>query len=338
MPTAPVTPSLAEELEQGSDVRETWRTRPKRKGLREYLAWLLLLLQRLGRENLSWLASLSIHAVVLLAVSFLVLHAQRESTTVEVDSTLGIPLAEIAFDGLPGVDPKEMGGGGTPFESPLEGPLTAQDASQTPSAIGVALRAPLGEPGGGGDGGDGGGRGGGIGTGVGPGFGAGFFGTKAAAKSLVYVVDMSGSMTGARFERAKKELVKSINQLNAEQKFYVYFFNDRTFPLFDPKPAAGLIPASNSNKERAVRWIKSRQAESTTNPNYALRQALEMRPEVIFLLTDGELDEPDIVRQMIRQNNKSGVVIHTIAFENEDGGVTLEAIATENNGIYRFVK
>ncbi len=189
-----------------------------------------------------------------------------------------------------------------------------------------------------GDGGSGGGSGGGTGIGHGPGLGAGFFGTKGVGKSFIYVVDMSGSMYGDRFSRAKSELVKSINKLSAEQKFYVFFFNDRTFPLFEPKPAKGMIPATKSNKERASRWIGLRRAESTTNPNYALLQALEMKPEVIFLLTDGELDEPDLVRQMIRKNNKSNVVIHTIAFENPEGGKTLEAIAEENNGVYRFVK
>jgi hypothetical protein len=32
------------------------------------------------------------------------------------------------------------------------------------------------------------------------------------------------------------------------------------------------------------------------------------------------------------------VVIHTIAFENEEASVTLEAIAKENKGTFRFVK
>src|SRR5258708_8290597 len=105
----------------------------------------------------------------------------------------------------------------------------------------------------------------------------------------------------------KRELVKSIIKLNAEQKYCVFYINDRTFPLFDPKPAKGMIPATKGNKERASRWIGLRRAESTTNPNYALQQALEMRPEVIFLLTDGQLDEPEAVRQMIRNSNKSNV-------------------------------
>jgi hypothetical protein len=276
-------------------------------------------------------------AQVLLCVAGFALHHTRAVEGVGIESAIFDGLAEQAFDNVLGDDSLTMGGGGTPFEtSSAQAAEMAQQASEL-SELGEFARMGMAGSNSG-DGGSGGGSGGGTGIGQGPGIGAGFFGTKGAGKSFVYVVDMSGSMYGDRFTRAKAELVKSINKLNAEQKFYVFFFNDRTFPLFEPRPAKGMVPANKSNKERASRWIGLRRAESTTNPNYALQQALEMKPEVIFLLTDGELDEPEAVRQMIRRYNKSNVVIHTIAFENEEGGLTLKAIAEENNGVYRFVK
>ncbi|MBI3864398.1 MAG: VWA domain-containing protein [Planctomycetia bacterium] len=313
-----------------------WETRPRSKGLRAQFAWLWLVIRQLCIRNVSWLLSAGIHLVVLLSIAGFAWHAGHGNQAISVDSTLGETLAETAFENV-GVDAIEMGGGGDPLDSVAEEARSAQDAALAASFRDFP-RIDGDNLGGKGSGGEGGGAGGGTGTGIGPGIGAGFFGTKGAGKSFVYVVDMSGSMHGLRFERAKKELVRSINKLGPEQKFYVYFFNDRTYPLFDPKPANGMIPGNPSNKQRATRWINTRQAESTTNPNYALQQALEMKPEVIFLLTDGELDEPEEVRHMIRRFNKTNVVIHTIAFENEDGGTTLEAIANENNGVYRFVK
>jgi hypothetical protein len=337
MPPATIEQNLARETTLWASAAAVWETRPRSKGLRAQLLWLLLVIKELCQRNVSWLLSVGIHAIILLSVGGFAWHARNETTTIQVDSALGETLAETAFDNVTGTDTLDMGGGGTPFESVADDAQSAQEATQG-SSFRDFPRMGVGAAGSGGDGGEGGGSGGGTGTGVGPGIGAGFFGTKGAGKSFVYVVDMSGSMHGARFERAKKELNRSINKLGPEQKFYVYFFNDRTFPLFDPKPATGMIPATPSNKQRAVRWVNTRQAESTTNPNYALQQALEMKPEVIFLLTDGELDDPDAVRQMIRRYNKGNVVIHTIAFENEDGGLTLEAIANENNGVYRFVK
>jgi len=311
-------------------------SRPKSRGLRAQFVWALLVFKLLCQQRVDWLLSAGIHLAILLGVAGFALHSHHGVSAVGIESA-NIGLAEQGFDNVLGDDSPTMGGGGTPFEtsSTLAADM-AQQASEL-SELGEFAKMAMGGSGSGG-GGSGGGTGGGSGTGHGPGIGAGFFGTKGAGKSFIYVVDMSGSMYGDRFSRAKAELVKSINKLTPEQKFYVFFFNDRTFPLFEPKPAKGMIPASKSNKERASRWIGLRRAESTTNPNYALQQALEMKPEVIFLLTDGELDEPEAVRQMIRNNNKSNVVIHTIAFENEEGGLTLEAIAKENNGIYRFVK
>jgi hypothetical protein len=336
MPPAIVHQSLARETTLWESATAIWETRPQSKGLRAQLAWLLLVIKQLCIRNVSWLLSTGIHAVVLLSIGGFAWHSQG-STTIQVESVLGETLGETAFENVLGIDSIEMGGGGKPLESVAEDAMSAQQAAE-PVSFRDFPRMGVSTIGGGGEGGEGGGSGGGTGTGVGPGLGAGFFGTKGAGKSFVYVVDMSGSMHGQRFDRAKRELIRSIDKLGPEQKFYVYFFNDRTFPLFDPKPAHGMIPASLSNKQRAKRWINTRQAESTTNPNYALQQALEMRPEVIFLLTDGELDDPDAVRQMIRRFNKSNVIIHTIAFENEDGGTTLESIANENNGVYRFVK
>ncbi len=311
-----------------------WESRPRRRGLRAQVVWAFLVIKLLCQQRVDWLLSAGIHLALLLGVAGFAFHSHRNLEAVGIESA-NIGLAEQGFDNVLGGD--TMGGGGTPFQTSSNlAEEMAQQASQF-SELGEFVKMGGGSSNSG-DGGSGGGTGGGSGIGHGPGLGAGFFGTKGAGKSFIYIVDMSGSMYGDRFSRAKAELIKSIEKLSNEQKFYVFFFNDKTYPLFDPKPAKGMIPATKSNKERAERWIRLRRAESTTNPNYALQQALEMKPEVIFLLTDGELDEPEAVRQMIRRSNKSNVVIHTIAFENEEGGLTLESIAKENNGVYRFVK
>jgi hypothetical protein len=311
-----------------------WNTLPSARDSSSTLAWAWAVIKVLCRQNVDWIVSAGVHALVLLCIAGIALHQAQKVEGIGIEGA-NVRLAEQAFENVLGKDTLDMGGGGKPFESALQAAEVGQQADL--DAMSEFLKIGMGAAGSG-DGGSGGGSGGGTGTGTGPGIGAGFFGTTGAGKSFVYVVDMSGSMTGRRFDRARVELKKSINKLSPEQKFYIFFFNDRTFPLFDPKPAKGMIPANSTNKERASRWIALRHPESTTNPNYALQQALEMEPEVIFFLTDGELDDPDAVRYMIRKYNKTKVVIHTIAFENEDGGQTLEAIAQENDGIYRFVK
>lgn len=318
-----------------------WEARPQRGGLRAQFLWLLLIAKVICLQNVNWILSAGIHAALTLCIAGVALNHHHKNAGVGIESGIFEGQGEQGFENVLGDDSLTMAGGGQPVDNANTALQAAELAQESRELAGLAEMARMGmAAGGGGDGGDGGGSGGGSGGGRGPGIGlgAGFFGSKGAGKSFVYVVDCSGSMYGQRFKRAKDELVKSVNRLTPEQKFYVYFFNDRTFPLYDPKPAKGMQVANKTNKQRASAWIRSREPESTTNPNLALQQALEMKPEVIFLLTDGELDDPLEVRQMIKKFNKSSVVIHTIAFENEEGAMTLEAIAKENNGTFRFVR
>lgn len=165
--------------------------------------------------------------------------------------------------------------------------------------------------------------------------GTGFFGTAAAGNSFVYVVDMSQSMEGNRFVRARAELKRSIGKLKPQQKFYVIFFNDQAFPMFFPRPARGLVEATGSQRSKAARWINNQRPFSITNPEPALQMAIEMKPDVIFFLTDGDI--PIEVRENTLKANKERIVIHTIAFESEAGRLLLEQMAKENGGTYRFV-
>jgi hypothetical protein len=314
--------------------------RPRSEGLRAQFLWLLLIVKMFCLQNMNWILSAVLHGSLMASVAGLALHHNRGGfgDGSGIESGVFDGQGEQSFENVLGSDTLEMGGGGAPLDTAMQSVEMMREAQ---SLAALTDEARLGMAGAArGDGGEGGGSGGGSGGGNGPGvgLGAGFFGSKGTGRSFVYVVDMSGSMHGRRFDRAKSELARSINKLNPEQKFYVFFFNDRTFPLFDPKPAKGLIPANPTNKQRASAWIRKREAESTTNPNFALQQALEMHPDVIFLLTDGELDDPQAARRLIRQYNTSNVVIHTIAFDNEEAGETLKSIAEDNQGTYRFVR
>ena len=64
--------------------------------------------------------------------------------------------------------------------------------------------------------------------------------------------------------------------------------------------------------------------------------ALSLKPEVIYFLTDGDFDAS--CRELVKEKNKSGTVIHTIALQNKDGIALLEAIAKDNKGIFTFIK
>jgi hypothetical protein len=72
-----------------------------------------------------------------------------------------------------------------------------------------------------------------------------------------------------------------------------------------------------------------------TDPRAALKKALELQPDVIYLLTDGVFND-DAVAEVTKQNTR-GVSIHTFCFGDAAGEGLLKNIARENNGTYKFV-
>ncbi|MGE3316846.1 MAG: VWA domain-containing protein [Planctomycetaceae bacterium] len=163
----------------------------------------------------------------------------------------------------------------------------------------------------------------------------GFFGTKEAGAKFVFVVDGSGSMQGARFERALAELRKSIKDLKSWQKFSIIFFNDIPVPLYHPNGEAKLYASTSAQRVKANKWMKQIQPDGGTEPTEALKQALAMQPDVIFFLTDGEI--PEETRAITMEANRYRTIVHTIAFESRDGEEMLKGIAKDNGGRYRYV-
>lgn len=312
--------------------KEAARERDWKKMIRN--AWILAVAWCVS--NPGWFVSVFFHLGLAACLTDALFHESKRDDRLILQVMPGGDLGGTEFDTILGGSP--------PGDSALEiseAPTSLQKTLLEASAnlensglvaLGTPTAMSLLGSGGGNGGTDGGGQGGG-----GPGGpGIGFFGAKAAGNSFIYVVDMSGSMQGGRFDRAISELIRSINQLKTGQKFYVVFFNDQPLPLYAPRPATSMQTATTSNRQRAVRWIRSIRPSSLTNPDRAIELALELRPDAIFLLTDGEFQ--DDVPSLIRKLNKGGVVIHTIAFEGREGEPMLEAIARENKGTYRFVK
>lgn len=162
-----------------------------------------------------------------------------------------------------------------------------------------------------------------------------FFGIGAKGRSFIFVVDSSGSMTGVRFLRAVEELKSSIHQLKSNQKFFIVFYNNSTHMLFSQPPPQSMVRGTRQMKTRAIEWVQTQHATGGTLPQEALRGSLLLQPDVIFLLTDGEI--PPDTRAIASQFNTDNTVIHTICFGSRAGEVILKAIADDNGGLYRFV-
>ena len=155
-----------------------------------------------------------------------------------------------------------------------------------------------------------------------------FFGIRAEGQVFIYVIDCSGSMgEGFRLERAKEELRKSINALRFPQRFHVIFFNGEPIPM----PGDLARSADFDNKMELSHWLARICPEGETDPRGALKTAISLRPDAVFLLTDGEF--PEGTAAGIAKSNKTHVPIHCVDLS---GGESeqLRQIAKDSNGKY----
>jgi hypothetical protein len=179
--------------------------------------------------------------------------------------------------------------------------------------------------------------GGGGGTGVGNrgggrgGFGT-FFGSRVRGRNFVYVVDRSGSMgSQGKLKAAKEELVRSIGDLTPRQKFFIIFYDSGCYPM----PANGLVMATEENKALCLPWIESIGPGTSTQPEEAMVLALGLRPDAVWLLSDGDFTNRDSAINTINNANMNvRAQIHTIVYHNPtgQGRFDLESIAKNNRG------
>jgi hypothetical protein len=155
---------------------------------------------------------------------------------------------------------------------------------------------------------------------------------------VVYVIDRSASMgPGGLLAAATRELCASLARLPPAMQFQVIIYHDQPEALFPGRPA--LLPATPENTQRAARLLAEVRAEGGTDHLKALRLALSLGPEVIYLLTDAD-DLSDSARREVTQINRGRVVIHTIELNPANRGradMPLQALARENRGTYRAV-
>lgn len=174
-----------------------------------------------------------------------------------------------------------------------------------------------------------------VGT-TGDGTSSEFFGIKAKGRKFVYIVDRSSSMQGQRFDRARQELMRSLRALDEQQSFYVYFFSTGTMPMFSPDRDPGsLIAKTAPNLKKTERWVKNMSPSGGTNPESTILEALRLKPDAIFFLSDGGF-APNTA-DVVQMNNPRPIPINTIGFEHRGGEPLLQKIARQSGGKYRFV-
>ncbi len=132
---------------------------------------------------------------------------------------------------------------------------------------------------------------------------------EVAAKDIVFVLDVSGSMAGDKLRQAKKALLFCVENLNRDDRFDIVRFATEAEALFPELSGAG-----EGKRERAREFIEGLKAIGGTNVEEALRLALGLRkgsrrPFSVVFITDGkptigEIDEDRLVAGLERADDR----------------------------------
>jgi len=146
--------------------------------------------------------------------------------------------------------------------------------------------------------GQGGSSGAGSGGGGGPfGLGSGGAGGGEGLRHIVYVLDISGSMT-SRIDRARQELKDAMAGLVPGESFDIVTFSDHSH-VFD----SSLDAATPEMVARASYFLSTLQIGGGTNLDSAMRTALGMPGvNVVVLITDGDPTQDDIDQKIVDDN------------------------------------
>ena len=164
--------------------------------------------------------------------------------------------------------------------------------------------------------------------------GVSFFGTVSRGNKFVFIIDKSGSMSGNRLAAAKKELCSTLKGLKPTDKFMIYFFSDAAQAM----PARAMLAGTPKNIQWATDWVSGRSVAGGTNPTQALSWCFNLRPDTVWLLTDGQFADGPALDAIAAGNRQLKARINTLAFHDKGGADILQRIARENDGTYRFVK
>ncbi|MFW6059114.1 MAG: VIT domain-containing protein [Phycisphaeraceae bacterium] len=165
---------------------------------------------------------------------------------------------------------------------------------------------------------------------------------KQVPKTVVFVIDKSGSMSGKKIEQARDALRFVLNNLRSDDLFNIVAYDDQ-IETFRPE----LERFTPERRKSAARFVDDLRAGGSTNIDAALQRALQMlahneeRPAYVVFLTDGlptagERDEQTIARNA-GAANKAEARVFSFGVGHDVNARLLDRISHANHGTTEFV-
>jgi len=166
------------------------------------------------------------------------------------------------------------------------------------------------------------------------------FGSPAAVgHSFVFVIDRSNSMGegGLRaIAAAEFELLKALGGLLPTHKFQIVAYNNR--PAYFSE--SGLTEATESNRQAVKRFFTALEASGGTEHELAILAALRVKPDVLFLFTDGDPSLNTAQIERIVSRAEGATTFHCLQFgrgELQEKDNFLMRLADRTRGSYGYI-
>lgn len=136
--------------------------------------------------------------------------------------------------------------------------------------------------------------------------------TKRVPVEMLYLIDISGSMSGTSIEQAREALLQALDRLTPSDRFGIVAFNHNYYEF-----ASQPLTASPANVAAARRYVQGLEASGGTEMLPALLHVMQ-KPETagylrhIVLLTDGDLGNEEQIFAALR-HDLGGARLYTVA-------------------------
>lgn len=161
-------------------------------------------------------------------------------------------------------------------------------------------------------------------------------------KTVIFVLDRSGSMSGKKIEQAREAVKFVLNNLRQGDTFNIVAY-DNNIESFKPE----LQRFDDETRKAAIGFIEGQYPGGSTNIEGALKTALgmlkdESRPSFVLFLTDGlptagETSEAKIVHG-VKEANKAGARLINLGVGYDVNSRLLDRLSGEHSGRSEYVR
>lgn len=162
-----------------------------------------------------------------------------------------------------------------------------------------------------------------------------------SSKDIVFVLDISGSMSGDKIRQAKEALRFCVNNLGKGDRFNIISFATSVNKYKD-----NLVSVDSKSINGALEFIDNLSASGGTDINDALLSALKMitdseKPKMIIFLTDGQptvgvTDIKDILKNL-ENSNTAETRVFVFGVGNDVNTHLLDRISETHRGLTEYV-